>query len=201
VRKPRARTEVFLNLPYDPNYKNLFLAYICAVHAFGMTPRVALEIPGNKRRLDRIFDLLRNCRYSIHDLSKVQLDRRKPCTPRFNMPFELGLAVAWEKMKGAHTSFVMEAVNYRLSKSLSDLNGTDPYIHGGTIDGVFREVGNAFARSRRQPSSAQMWETYRVVRGKVPLILRQTGARSPFEASVFRQTSVVASTAAAAIAK
>jgi hypothetical protein len=46
-----------------------------------------------------------------------------------------------------------------------------------------------------------MWETYRVVRGKVPLILRQTGARSPFEASVFRQTSVVASTAAAAIAK
>src|SRR5947209_7994794 len=146
ARKPSARTEVFLNLPYDPKYRNLFLAYICAIHAFGMTPRVALEIAGNRRRLDRIFDLLRSCRFSIHDLSKVQLDRKKPCAPRFNMPFELGLAVAWGKMKGAHTSFVMEAMDCRLEKSLSDLNGIEPYIHGGTVDGVFREMCKAFAR-------------------------------------------------------
>jgi hypothetical protein len=201
VRKPKARTEVFLNLPYDPKYKKIFLAYICAAHAFGMTPRVALEIAGNRRRLDRIFDLLRSCRYSIHDLSKVQLDRKKPCTPRFNMPFELGLAIAWERMKGTHTSFVMEAVHYRLSKSLSDLNGTDPCIHKGTVEGVFREMCNAFARSTRQPTSEQMWEIYWVVRGRLPRILRQTGARSLFEPSVFRQINVVASTAAGAITK
>ncbi len=197
--KPRARTEVFLNLPYDTKYKNLFLAYICAIHAFGMIPRVTLEISGSKRRLDRIFDLIQSCRYSIHDLSRVQLDRTKPRTPRFNMPFELGLAVACEQMEGRHVSFVMEAMKYRLSKFLSDLDGTDPYIHDGTIQGVFREMGNAFARSKRQPSSKQMWEIYRIVRGRIPVILQQSGSRSMFGARVFQQMSVAASTAAAAI--
>src|SRR5438270_5006301 len=166
-----------------------------------MTPRVALEIAGNRRRLDRIFDLLRSCRFSIHDLSKVQLDRKKPCAPRFNMPFELGLAVAWGKMKGAHTSFVMESMDCRLEKSLSDLNGIDPYIHGGTVDGVFREMCKAFARRNRQPTSQQMQEIYQIVRERMPMILRQSGTRSLFEPSVFRQMNVLASTAAAAIAK
>ena len=31
---------------------------------------------------------------------------------------------------------------------MSDLNGTDPYIHSGTVEGVFREMGNAFVRSK-----------------------------------------------------
>ena len=42
----------------------------------------------------------------------------------------------------------MEAVNYRLAKSLSDLSGTDAYIHRGTIEGVFREMGNAFQNAQ-----------------------------------------------------
>ena len=96
---------------------------------------MTLEIPGGTRRLDRIFGLMQSCEYSVHDMSRVQLDRAKPRTPRFNMPFELGLAVAWEMMgSGRHMWFVMEAVNYRLAKSLSDLNGTDP-IHSWWDDG------------------------------------------------------------------
>jgi len=35
--------------------------------------------------------------YSFHDLSRVELDKKLPPTPRFNMPFELGLVVAWTK--------------------------------------------------------------------------------------------------------
>jgi hypothetical protein len=31
-------------------------------------------------------------------------------------------------------------VKRRLNKSLSDLDGTDPYIHGGTVRGIMREV-------------------------------------------------------------
>jgi len=29
-------------------------------------------------------------------MSRVELDAKRPQTPRFNMPFELGLTVAWE---------------------------------------------------------------------------------------------------------
>jgi hypothetical protein len=142
VARRRARAEVFLNLPYDSNFENLFLAYICAAHAMGLVPRVTLEIPGSAKRLDRIFALIRQCAFSIHDLFRVQLDRTRPRTPRFNMPFELGLAVAWEKIRKSHTCFVMETQSYRLTKSLSDLNGTDVYIHNGTVEDVFREMGN-----------------------------------------------------------
>jgi hypothetical protein len=157
-----------------------------------MAPRVTLEIPGGVRRLDRIFALIQSCEFSVHDLSRVQLDRTKPRTPRFNMPFELGLAVAWEKLKGGrHVWFVMETMRHRLAKSLSDLNGTDVYIHAGTIKGVFREIGNAFVR-RKKSSVPQMWEIYREVKQQIPTILARCGAESVFEARAFQETSLAA---------
>lgn len=165
-----------------------------------MAPRLTLEIPGGTRRLDRIFALLRGCQFSVHDLSRVELDRTLPSTPRFNMPFELGLAVAWERMsKSEHLWFVMESMNYRLAKSLSDLNGTDPHIHDGTIRGVFRELGNAFARRGKQTSVQQMWRVYREVRDGIPSILNRRGSQSVFEPAVFRELSLVASAAATRI--
>jgi hypothetical protein len=137
--------EVFLNLPYDPDYENLFLAYIAAIYAFGMVPRVALEVVQGAKRLDQIFDLMRSCEYSVHDLSKVHLDTKRPCTPRFNMPFELGLAVAWQRISGnRHKWLVMESVPRRLAKSTSDLHGTRACIHNGRVSGIFREITKAF---------------------------------------------------------
>jgi len=96
--KPRVSAgSVFLNVPYDAYFENLLLAYIAAISAFGFTPRATLEIPFGQRRLDRILALIWQSQYSIHDLSRVQLDRKSPRTPRFNMPFELGITVALEK--------------------------------------------------------------------------------------------------------
>src|ERR1700753_514883 len=96
--------------------------------------------------------MLHACEYAVHDLSRIELDRTKPRTPRFNMPFELGLSVAHGKSlkEGRHDWFVCESVNFRLAKSLSDLNGTDPYIHGGTVGGVFAQLCNMFVRSGRK---------------------------------------------------
>jgi hypothetical protein len=134
---------VFLNIPYDSPFSRLYLAYIAALSAMSLVPRATLGITGN-RRLDRIASLIESCAFSVHDLSRVQLNRNTPSTPRFNMPFELGLAVAWAQGHPQHKWFVFESVKRRLSKSLSDLDGTDPYIHGGTVRGVLREVCNAF---------------------------------------------------------
>jgi hypothetical protein len=139
--EPRDRA-VFLNLPYDTAFENLLLAYIAGISALGFTPRATLEIPFGQRRLERILTLISQCKYSIHDLSRVQLDRRTPRTPRFNMPFELGLTVALERSQYPdHSWIVCETVLRRINKSLSDLDGTDCYVHDGTIKGVFRELG------------------------------------------------------------
>src|SRR5271155_1220814 len=90
------RDSAFLNIPYDPAYEEHFLAYIAGVSAFGLDPRATIELTGSERRLDRILKLISACKYSFHDLSFVKLDRTLPATPRFNMPFELGLVVGWQ---------------------------------------------------------------------------------------------------------
>jgi hypothetical protein len=179
---------VFLNIPYDDRFRRLYLAYISGLVHLGLDPRATIEIPGGQNRLDKILELIRSCRYSIHDLSRVQLDRTPPATPRFNMPFELGLAVASAKLDSApHDWFVFETVHRRASKSLSDLSGTDPNIHHGTVEGVMRELCNAFVRHSRQErySVPGMLKTYRAVSLLVEDIKRKTRAQSVFEARVF----------------
>lgn len=197
-RNLTGRTEsVFLNIPYDSPFENLYLAYIAGVSTFGLKPRAALEIPSSNRRLERILDLIQKCEYSIHDLSRVELDRTPPSTPRFNMPFELGLTVALEKVAiPGHGWIVCESKKFRLKKSLTDLDGTDPYIHDGTILGLFRELGNAFVRNQNQPSVEEMMKVYRILRANFKSILRRAGAHHPFNARVFRDLSVLASAAA-----
>ena len=195
--KPNLRNRsVFLNIPYDSGFENLFLAYIAGISAFGFTPRATLEIPFGERRLNRILTLIRESRYSIHDLSRVQLDRNAPRTPRFNMPFELGLTVALQNSDHPDHSWIMcETKRHRIKKSLSDLDGTDAYVHGGTVEGVFRELGNAFVGNTRQPSVKEMWQIYRLLRRQLPEVLEDAGAKDAFNARVFKELCVIASTA------
>ena len=186
------RDAVFLNIPYDERFENLFLAYIAGISAFGFAPRATLEIPFSQRRLERIISLIASSQYSVHDLSRVELDRNAPRTPRFNMPFEFGLTVGI----GKHAWIVCETKRHRIKKSLSDIDGTDVYIHDGTVRGVFRELCNAFVRNRRQPSVVQMMQIYRILRFNLRGILQKAGARNPFNARVFLDLCVLASAAA-----
>ena len=183
-----------INIPYDDRFQDLYLAFIAGLSAFGLDPRATLDVPGGTRRLDRIYELITSCQYSFHDLSRVQLDTQPPRTPRFNMPFELGLVLGWLKTstRSNHTWFIFEAVKRRISKSLSDLDGTDPYIHDGRPKGVFRELGNALVRNADQPTMQQMNAIYKSIKNDSPLIVKNTGARSLFEARVFKQLVVLA---------
>jgi hypothetical protein len=90
AKRPASKSEdlVFLNVPYDSLFAPNSLAYVCG--AFGLIPRATLELQGGTRRLDRIVSLVENCRYSIHDMSRMELDTTPPPTPRFNMPFSSG---------------------------------------------------------------------------------------------------------------
>lgn len=204
MARPQKRTpEVFLNIPYDKKFERLFLAFISGTISLGLNPRATLEITNSVRRLDRILDLIRQCEYSVHDLSRVEVDRGAPRTPRFNMPFELGLSVALDKSgeHGKRVWFVCESRNYRLAKSLSDLNGTDPFIHDGTIEGVLRELTNMFGRPGKQPTVQQMRVIYRKLRSNVPAVLHQAGSKTLYSASVFRALCVIASDAAEELVK
>jgi hypothetical protein len=193
ARRRPSKTEdsVFLNVPYDALFVRPCLAYICGICAYGLIPRATLEIPGGARRLDRIVSLIESCRYSIHDMSRVELDMAPPPTPRFNMPFELGLSVLHAaRNPRKHTWFLFESESWRIQKSLSDLNGTDPYIHGGTEAGVFRELAKAFVRADRQPSVAQMQGLFDGLSPVLPRIMSDAGAVDPFNARAFKDIVV-----------
>jgi hypothetical protein len=193
---------VFLNIPYDPKFRPLYLAYIAGLVHLGLVPRVTLGLPGGVRRLDKILAEIQGCRYSIHDLSRVGLDRNPPfATPRFNMPFELGLAVGWEKSNPTmHTWFIFETKTYRLQKSLSDLNGSDPQIHGGQASGVMRELSNVFRRPQDQPTVPEMMSTFNAVSRRVSKILAEAGTNSIFEARAFQDLCYEAKVAAELLA-
>jgi len=163
-RHGKQRKAVFLNVPYDSKYERLYIAFIAGLCGFGLVPRATVELPGSERRLARIISLIRRCRYSFHDLSRVQLDAGRPRTPRLNMPFELGLAVAQAlNQRGRHEWFVFEARPHRLSKSLSDLAGTDPHIHGGKALGVLRSLANTLSRNKNRPKLGELEMIYRDV--------------------------------------
>ena len=181
----RARNHVFLNIPYDDRFRDLYVAYIAGLTAFGFVPRATLEIPSGERRLDRILSLIRLCRYSFHDLSRVELDENPPPTPRFNMPFELGLLLGWRAASRVkHDWFVFEEQRRRLQKSLSDLNGTDEHVHDGTPEGVLREICNVFAMDRRL-TVRRLLQHFVRVEELARAIQREQMARDVFQAAVF----------------
>ena len=82
---------VFINCPFDPAYKPLFDATVFAVHDCGFIPRCALEEEdASQVRIEKIYEIIADCRYGIHDISRIELDEPSGF-PRFNMPLELGI--------------------------------------------------------------------------------------------------------------
>jgi len=181
---PRA---VFLNIPYDQEFTPLYTAYIVGLCQLGLDPHLTLEVPGGKRRLDKIFELIQQCQYSIHDLSRIEVSATSGSIPRFNMPLELGMTITWQKMNPSlHEWFVLESEPYRIQRSASDLNGSDAYLHNGTPEGVLRELRNAIRRDP-MPTVPQMLDIYRLVQNSLSAILKRNGTSDPYDRSVFKE--------------
>ena len=98
--------------------------------------------------------------------------------------------MAWERSNPAkHTWFVFEEKPYRIQKSLSDLNGTDPQIHSGQVSGVLRELRNIFRRTRNQPTVPEMMKTYYAISRRCEGYWLRLGRRAFLKRGPFR-TSV-----------
>ena len=163
------------------------MTFIAGLCGFGLRPRATLEIPGPTRRLDRIFELISACGYSFHDLSRVQLTSG---APRFNMPFEVGLTVATARWRPSHQWFLFEAKPFRVQQTLSDLSGTDVYIHGDAPRRLLSALTDTLVRATKQPTVNELGRIQRFVRDKSTGIRRNYGTL--FGARAFRDLVVVA---------
>jgi hypothetical protein len=157
-RRARAsdRRDVFVNCPFSSDYRINFQAIVFTVIRSGFTPRCSWENDdGGEVRFDKICRIIRECPYSIHDISKTEPDPKSKL-PHFNMPFELGLYLG-AKWFGAGSQsskktliFDIDLVRYQ--STISDIAGQDIHSHNGEAARLIRELANWLRDDARDPN-------------------------------------------------
>ena len=168
---------VFINCPFDDEYKSLFYAIVFAVNDLGFKVKCAKdESNAGKSRIEKIRDLIAECKFSIHDISRVDLDSVNKL-PRFNMPFELGLDLGCRQYgKSYHQGkvvLVLETEQYRYQKYISDLAGCDPVAHHDCEEDVIDQVRNWLRMaldpdSEKTPSGSLIYQRYQQFQVDLP---------------------------------
>jgi len=94
MQKSDYNDSVFINCPFDSDYKLIFDAIVFAVFDCGFIACCAMaEQDASQIRIEKIYTIISNCKYGIHDISRTELDA-DTSLPRFNMPLELGIFLA-----------------------------------------------------------------------------------------------------------
>ena len=133
---------VFINCPFDKTYiDNLLKPMLYVIVKNGFIPRLSLEVSDSGQvRLQKITEIIKSCKYSIHDLSIVKSKRANEFS-RMNMPFELGIDYGLRNSgigKLDEKQFlILEAIRYDYMKAISDINGFDIKVHGNETEKIF----------------------------------------------------------------
>lgn len=167
MRKGKFREQVFINCPFDGNYTKMLRAIVFTILDCGFVPRCSLEVSdATQFRLRAIIDLIKQCKYAIHDLSRLQLDTNLKL-PRFNMPFETGIFYGAKFFGKGHqrtkNCLILEKKRYRYQKFISDLSGIDINDHNNKVNRVVSVIRNWLATSskKRLPESQRILLRYR----------------------------------------
>lgn len=136
--------DVFLNCPFDSEYRPLLYALVFAVHDCGFRARSTLEIDDAGRvRIENIYALIRDCRFGIHDISRTEPDETHGL-PRFNMPLELGVFLgATQFGRGRQKEkrcLILDRERHRYQKYISDIAGQDIKSHNGKPEAAIAKV-------------------------------------------------------------
>jgi hypothetical protein len=165
---------VFLNVPFDQRYKRLFDSLVFAVYDCGFTARAALEVvDSGQPRVEKILNLISECRFGIHDISRAGLDRNTGL-PRFNMPLELGFFLGARRFGSAKDAekkcLVLDRERFRYRDFCSDISGQDIRAHHDEPQQAIRAVRDWLSSHRagiRIPGGTAIFERYRRFRAQL----------------------------------
>ncbi len=133
---------IFINCPLDTIYINDILKPMMYVLIRnGFNPRLSLEVSDSGQvRLEKITDIIKSCKYSIHDLSIVKSKKANEFA-RMNMPFELGIDYGLRKsginLLSTKRFLILEVTKYDYMKAISDINGFDIKVHSNNTEKLF----------------------------------------------------------------
>jgi hypothetical protein len=171
---------VFINCPFDRDYKPLFQAIVFTVFGCGFRPRCALETEdGGQVRVEKIFGLIGCSRLAINDLCRVDLDSATNL-PRFNMPLELGIFLGarhyGQGRQKEKRCLILDRDRYRYRAFISDIAGQDIREHGEepmkTVQ-IVRDWLRSQAQDPEIPGGRFLIERYRAFRDELPELCRQ----------------------------
>ena len=155
---------IFINCPFDNGYLPLLRALLFVARFYGLEIKIASsELDSKSNRLTRIIVLMKESKYSVHDLSKMRSNQEGEFY-RMNMPFELGLDYG---IGGDDKVFlIFENEPYNLKIALSDINGWDVRPHLDNPETLVMEFRRWIVVNRDLPpklksfSSSDIWYKY-----------------------------------------
>jgi len=172
---------VFINCPFDSTYAPMFEGILFAIYSLGFQPRCALErFDSGEGRLPKLIALIDASRFSIHDLSRTELDDVNQL-PRFNMPFELGLDMALKSSRNKHrrkSFLIFDSERYRYQKYISDIAGHDIASHHDDPGTAIKEVRNwlrAATNLTSMPGGDALVERHRIFANDLPRVRSELG--------------------------
>ena len=176
MSKPSYEESVFINCPFDNEYLPLFEAIIFTIHDCGFIARCAREISDSSLvRIDKIFQIISDCKYGIHDVSRTELDDTNNL-PRFNMPLELGMFLGAKRFgsnkQKQKLCLILDTESFRYQKFCSDIAGQDISSHGNKVDELIKVVRNWLNDSItdiRIPSGSKITKRYNLFESDLPL--------------------------------
>jgi hypothetical protein len=187
---------VFINCPFDSTYKPIFESIIFATIHCGFRARCALEIDdASQVRIDRIFSIIEECRFGVHDLSRTELDN-KHGLPRFNMPLELGMFLGAKRfgqpVQRRKVCLILDRDPYRYQKFISDIAGQDIRPHRLRKIAAI-SVTRDWLRTcsgRAMPGGSEISRQYRKFVRRLPVLCHELGLR-PTEMTFNDFTNIV----------
>jgi hypothetical protein len=142
---------VFINCPFDTRYYPLLRPLLFTIAYLDFNPRIALETSDSgQTRIEKICDLVRTSKYSIHDLSRLKATKKGEFY-RLNMPFELGIdygcrrfATNWLRNKRC---LILEEGAHDYRRALSDISGLDIKNHANDPIKLVQAIRNWFVET------------------------------------------------------
>jgi hypothetical protein len=187
---------VFINCPFDEHYEKLLYALIFAIHDCGFVARCALEASDSgKVRFTKILDIIRQCRFGIHDISRTELSRNG--LPRFNMPLELGLFLGAKEFdkRREKVCLVLDRKNFRYQKFCSDIAGQDIQAHNLKVGAAIEAVRDWLQTNRKSrktiPGGTTICQRYRRFLRKLPTLCQAARLNKDKLIFVDRQNLVI----------
>lgn len=157
---------VFVNCPYDDDYRQILLAIAFTLIHFGFCPRLSLErTDSSESRIDKIVSIIEESKFGIHDISRMEATKAGEKF-RMNMPFELGIDYGCKRFKGGHHNekkiLVLDTEKYRYQSAISDLSGSDIEPHKDDPIFAVKAIRNWLVSEEldRGASHNKVWDRY-----------------------------------------